>query len=187
MINNDPLEYYNTEEEFAIDPANEENNCPFPKITVITGEENEEVIFKSKCKLYRFRDNEYKERGTGFLKLLRHKDTKKIRFILRQEKTLKIVANFFVNDIPLCHLKIFPDNDKKFKFLAYDCSEQDPKIEKFIIKFTDGEKAIKFRENFRKAQIFNKLLKENKDSELVYEPAINEDEVEDNELFYESD
>ena len=57
-------------------------------------EEKEECIFKMRSKLYRLRDEQWKERGTGNGKLLRHKETKKIRFVLRQEKTLKPVANF---------------------------------------------------------------------------------------------
>ena len=47
-----------------------------------------------RAKLYRFRDDQWKERGTGNAKLMRHKESKKIRFIMRQEKTLKPVANF---------------------------------------------------------------------------------------------
>ena len=47
-----------------------------------------------RCKLYRIRDEQWKERGIGNCKLMRHKETKKIRFIMRQEKTFKPVANF---------------------------------------------------------------------------------------------
>jgi hypothetical protein len=48
-----------------------------------------------KCKLYRFEaaGNEWKERGLGVVKLLQHKANKKIRLLMRQEKTLKIRAN----------------------------------------------------------------------------------------------
>ena len=60
----------------------------------VTGEENEECIFKMRAKLYRFRDEQWKERGTGNFKLMRHKETKKIRALMRQEKTLKPVCNF---------------------------------------------------------------------------------------------
>jgi Ran-binding protein 1 len=60
----------------------------------VTGEENEECIFKMRCKLFRMRDQQWKERGIGNCKLMRDKETKKIRFIMRQEKTLKPVANF---------------------------------------------------------------------------------------------
>jgi Ran-binding protein 1 len=60
----------------------------------VTGEENEECIFKMRAKLYRLRDEQLKERGTGNARLMRDKESKKIRFIMRQEKTLKPVANF---------------------------------------------------------------------------------------------
>lgn len=48
-----------------------------------------------KCKLYRFDadNNEWKERGLGLVKLLQHKENKKVRLLMRQEKTLKIRAN----------------------------------------------------------------------------------------------
>jgi hypothetical protein len=48
-----------------------------------------------KCKLYRYEasSNEWKERGLGVVKLLKHKENSKIRLLMRQEKTLKIRAN----------------------------------------------------------------------------------------------
>lgn len=52
-------------------------------------------LLRRKCKLYRFEatGNEWKERGLGVAKLLRHKGNRKIRLLMRQEKTLKIRAN----------------------------------------------------------------------------------------------
>jgi hypothetical protein len=72
------------------------NTCQIdlPEVKKVTGEESEECIFKMRCKLYRLRDEQWKERGTGNAKLLRHKESHKIRFVMRQEKTLKPVANF---------------------------------------------------------------------------------------------
>lgn len=48
-----------------------------------------------KCKLYRFDQDakEWKERGVGQAKFLKHKESKKTRFLMRQDKTLKIRAN----------------------------------------------------------------------------------------------
>lgn len=45
--------------------------------------------------MYRFDkdSNEWKERGIGQAKFLRSKETKKIRFVMRQDKTLKIRSN----------------------------------------------------------------------------------------------
>ena len=167
-------EYFNPEEEVKINPT---DNCNLAKIEIKTGEEDEDLIFKSRGKLYRFRDGEWKERGTGDLKLLRHKKDKKIRFILRQDKTLKIVANFIISEKPLCELKPHQGSEKMFMFMAYDCSEE-PVMEKFVIKLGNADKAKVFKKHFEDAQTFNKLVKEGKDKELVYAPIFKDVEAE---------
>lgn len=45
--------------------------------------------------MYRFdkEGNQWKERGAGTVKLLKHKQTGKVRLVMRQSKTLKICAN----------------------------------------------------------------------------------------------
>lgn len=49
---------------------------------------------KIRVKLFRWRDEQWKERGIGNAKLMRDREEKRIRFVMRQEKTLKPVANF---------------------------------------------------------------------------------------------
>ena len=149
-----------------------------PKAEIKTGEEDEDLIFKIRAKLYRFRDSEWKERGTGDLKLLRHKTDKKIRCILRQDKTLKIVANFIISEKPLCELKPHQGSEKMFMFIAYDCSE-DPVMEKFVIKFGNADKAKNFKKNFEDAQTFNLMVKEGKEKELVWAPIFKDVEAEE--------
>jgi Ran-binding protein 1 len=65
------------------------------------------VRLRRKSKLYRFdKDgNQWKERGTGTVKLLKHKETSKVRLVMRQAKTLKICANHLGN--PQFFLLIF--------------------------------------------------------------------------------
>ena len=65
-----------------------------PKVEVKTNAENLECIFKMRIKLYRFRDDQWKERGVGNAKLMRDRKQQRIRMLMRQEKTLKPVANF---------------------------------------------------------------------------------------------
>ena len=92
-----------------------------------------------RARLYRWRSSEWKERGTGELKLLRHSENKKIRLLLRQDKTLKPVANFILADDPLCVLKEHLGSDKMFFFTAYDCSEDPFQVEKFVLKFGNAD------------------------------------------------
>lgn len=49
---------------------------------------------KHRVKLFRWRDEQWKERGIGNAKLMRDRAEKRCRFVMRQEKTLKPVANF---------------------------------------------------------------------------------------------
>lgn len=51
----------------------------------------------SRAKLFRFdkESKEWKERGTGDVRLLKHKETKKVRLVMRRDKTLKVCANHF--------------------------------------------------------------------------------------------
>lgn len=60
-------------------------------------EDSEEPLLSVRAKLYRFEDSdkEWKERGTGELKILESKETKKIRILMRRDKIFKICANHF--------------------------------------------------------------------------------------------
>lgn len=75
-----------------------EKKLNLPEVPVMTGEENEEVLSKYRTKIYRWVKNEWKERGAGDLKFLKHKTSGKIRILLRQDKTHKVVANFYSKD-----------------------------------------------------------------------------------------
>lgn len=67
------------------------------KVETKTNEEQEEVVFKMRAKLFRFdRDSkEWKERGTGDVRLLKHIENHKTRLVMRRDKTLKVCANHY--------------------------------------------------------------------------------------------
>ena len=67
-----------------------------------TNEELEEQTFKMRAKLFKFdRDaREWKERGTGDVRLLKHKDNMKTRLVMRRDKTLKVCANHYGERMP---------------------------------------------------------------------------------------
>ena len=126
-----------------------------------------------RAKLYRLRDEQWKERGTGNAKLLRNKTTKKIRFVMRQEKTLKPVANFFLQESPLCDLVPMKNTDKAYLWSCNDCSEEEPRLEKLCARFQTTDNTALFKAAFEAARIFNQAVKEGKaDSELVFAPTV---------------
>ena len=54
-----------------------------PEVPVITGEEDEEQVAKFRSKVYRWRGGEWKERGIGDLRFMKHKTSTKIRVLMR--------------------------------------------------------------------------------------------------------
>lgn len=67
------------------------------KVETKTHEEAEEQTFKMRAKLFKFdRDSrEWRERGTGDVRLLKHKENQKTRLVMRRDKTLKVCANHY--------------------------------------------------------------------------------------------
>ena len=93
-----------------------------------TGEEDEEVVFKCRGKLYRSAGGEWKERGTGDVKLLKHTGTGAVRLVMRQERTLKLCANHYCD--PSQELRAQPGSDRSWTWRTEgDCAEGDPKPE----------------------------------------------------------
>ena len=54
-------------------------------------------LLHSRAKLFRYdtEGREWKERGTGDVRLLKHKATNKVRLVMRRDKTLKVCANHY--------------------------------------------------------------------------------------------
>jgi len=120
-----------------------------------TMEEDEEAIFSMRAKLFRFdkedADHPWKERGTGEVKLLKHKETAKIRVLMRRDQTLKICANHYVN--PAIELKPNVGNDKSWVYSVHaDYADEEPKAETLAIRFGSAENALKFKEAFEAAK-----------------------------------
>ena len=67
------------------------------KVETKTNEEAEDAVFKMRAKLFKFdrESREWKERGTGDVRLLKHKTNSKTRLVMRRDKTLKVCANHY--------------------------------------------------------------------------------------------
>ncbi|KAL8930596.1 MAG: hypothetical protein Q9208_000466 [Pyrenodesmia sp. 3 TL-2023] len=129
------------------------------KVDTKTNEELEEQTFKMRAKLFRFdRDSrEWKERGTGDVRLLKHKENKKTRLVMRRDKTLKVCANHYV--VPNMHLEPNVGSDRSWVWnAAADVSEGEPEAQTLAIRFANSENANLFKDAFVNAQQENEAL-----------------------------
>jgi len=122
-----------------------------PEQDVKTLEEDEEELFKMRAKLYRFASEndppEWKERGTGDVKLLKHREKGTIRLLMRRDRTLKICANH--NIVPMMELKPNAGSDRAWVWNTLaDYADECPKPELLAIRFLNAENAQKFKVKF---------------------------------------
>ncbi|XP_053352928.1 RANBP2-like and GRIP domain-containing protein 5/6 isoform X1 [Clarias gariepinus] len=126
---------------------------PLPnKIDVKTGEEEEEEMFCNRAKLFRFEaeTKEWKERGVGSLKILKHKTSGKYRLLMRREQVLKICANHYITTDMV--LKPNAGSDKSWVWYAMDYADEMPKTEQLAIRFKTADEAAIFKQKFEEAQ-----------------------------------
>lgn len=148
---------------------------PLPeKIQVKTGEEDEEEMFCNRAKLFRFDTDtkEWKERGVGNVKILRHRVSGKIRLLMRREQVLKICANHLIT--PDMKLKPLAASDKSYVWHAYDYADEMPKSEQLAIRFKTAEEAARFKAKFEAAQ---KSLQSTDDSADVTKPKPDKESI----------
>lgn len=126
------------------------------KVEVKTGEEDENLAYKQRSKLYRFdgSSNEWKERGLGDTKMLQHKENKRVRIILRQEKTGKLVMNHEVD--PNSELKPNLGSDRAWTWTATDYSDDtDGATTVFALKLKNSDVAGAFKKMYEDCQKIN--------------------------------
>ncbi|KAL9963475.1 hypothetical protein ACROYT_G026986 [Oculina patagonica] len=127
---------------------------PLPdKIDVKTGEEDEEVMFSHRAKLYRFvsEDKQWKERGVGDIKLLRNRQSGKMRVLMRRDQVLKICANHQITT----DMKLQPNagSEKSWVWSTLaDFSEQECNAEQLAVRFKSEDIAKQFKETFEECQ-----------------------------------
>ncbi|NXL32721.1 RBP2 ligase, partial [Glaucidium brasilianum] len=141
---------------------------PLPdKIEVKTGEEDEEEFFCNRAKLFRFdaESKEWKERGIGNVKILKHKVSGKFRLLMRRDQVLKICANHYINT----DMKLTPNagSDKSFVWHALDYADELPKPEQLAIRFKTPEEAMLFKSKFEESQSILKTLGSNVDTAVT--------------------
>ncbi|XP_022108904.1 ran-specific GTPase-activating protein-like [Acanthaster planci] len=126
------------------------------RVETKTLEEDEEEVFKMRSKLFRYDTSidppEWKERGVGDVKILRHKGTQpRARVLMRRDKTLKICANHFITPV----MKLQPNCGSERAWVwstPADFADEEAKGETLAIRFANVENAQKFKDVFEECQ-----------------------------------
>lgn len=122
-------------------------------VATSTNEESEEVVFKMRAKLFRFdkENGEWKERGTGDVKFLKHRDAGRTRLVMRRDKTLKVCANHYI--VPGMDLAPNVGSDRSWVYAtSADVAEGEATAETLAIRFANSENANLFKDAFETAK-----------------------------------
>ncbi|RWS31557.1 hypothetical protein B4U80_02256 [Leptotrombidium deliense] len=112
---------------------------PLPDLVEVkTGEEDEVVFFCQRAKLYRYdvQTKQWKERGVGEFKILKHISKQRYRLLLRRDQVLKIACNHYIcKDLQFAPM---PNSENAVCWYAIDYSEEVATTENFAVKFKVG-------------------------------------------------
>jgi len=179
MTNSDPTEKgdakENTDEETL--PSKEENTTkteeskeepaspdPYyppiiylPEVEVNSGEDGEVEMFKRRARLYRYAHEcsppEWKERGTGDVKIMKDTENVSARIVMRREKTLKVCANHSI--LPWMEMKPNCGSEKAWVWKTQaDYADEEPKQETLAIRFGTVDNSKKFEAAFIEARMY---------------------------------
>lgn len=138
---------------------------------------NLRLLYKGDGKIYRYREEEWKERGEGYFKILYYKQENKVSFVFYQDKTFMIRSKFNIpyntkfllnqneekseNENTLI-IRKYDDKDNKLIFLVYDYSdnEENPILERILLEFPNENEVEIFKTNIElaKLEIYNGTL-----------------------------
>jgi len=151
----------NEEEDAQEDGSDEEDEhdpqfapvIPLPSLVEVkTGEEDEEVIYSQRAKLYRFDADlkQWKERGLGDFKILKHTSKNRFRMLLRREQVHKIACNHYLTKE--MSLKPFPNSETSVVWTAMDFSDEEPATFGFAVRFKNVDLLNAFVSKFEECQ-----------------------------------
>lgn len=146
-------------------PKEEESTAEFApvveleEVEVVSGEEEEEVIYSQRGKLFLYGETlldvgsgnkSWKERGIGDIKILKHKEHSRMRVLMRQEKTMKVIVNHALD--PRITLEPNAGSDRSWVWSAFDFAEGELVETVFAIRFADSDIANNFKKVFGEQQ-----------------------------------
>jgi len=147
-----PVEETQKEEEST---ATFEPVVKLEEVEVKSGEEEESAVLSLRSKLFIFGETlldkgsgnkTWRERGVGEIKILRHNQHQRLRLLMRQEKTMKVICNHALD--PRIQLEPNVSSDRSWVWSAYDYATGKLEETVFAIRFVDTETADKFKDKF---------------------------------------
>eukprot|EP00388_Colpodella_angusta_P019385 GDKJ01048498.1.p1 GENE.GDKJ01048498.1~~GDKJ01048498.1.p1 ORF type:complete len:158 (+),score=29.78 GDKJ01048498.1:51-524(+) len=124
----------------------------FAAVETKTGEEDFSVVWEQKATIKRFDEgeNQWKERGSGDARILKHKtNEKQVLFLLRREAIGKLAANHNLTR-GMRIIQVAKDKRCAIWIATKDYSDEDEGFpEKFLIKFTSEETCEDFIKQFK--------------------------------------
>jgi len=146
-------------------PKEEESTAQFTpvveleEVEVESGEEEEEIVYCQRGKLFVYGETlldvgsgnkTWKERGIGDLRILKHREHQRMRVLMRQEKTMKVLVNHALD--PRIALEPNVGSDRSWVWSAFDFASGELVETVFAIRFGDSEIATVFKKTFEDSQ-----------------------------------
>ncbi|RDD38448.1 E3 SUMO-protein ligase RanBP2, partial [Trichoplax sp. H2] len=150
LSNNDNEDGNENPEEFTPDVDFKPIITLSKDVTIVTGEENEEITYKERCKLFRFDKTakQWKERGVGEIKILKHTvEENRFRIIMRRDQIHKVCANHYISK----DMRLGPSLGSNKSWVWYthaDYSEGTGNPEQLCARFKTPEIANTFKSAF---------------------------------------
>ena len=128
----------------------------------------EDKLFGDKAILYRFdsTSKEWKERGVGFIKILKSKETGRCRILMRRNQTFRVCANHYI--LPQMELKPHSGSERALIWSATDFADGVESHDVLSVRFKTPEITKEFKKQFDEARKINteqieKMEKEKKE------------------------
>ena len=92
----------------------------------------------------------WNERGIGEARILRHREHQRVRLLIRQEKTMKVIANHALD--PRIKLEPNVGSDRSWVWSAFDFADGELTETVFALRFADSDIANEFKTKFTEGQ-----------------------------------
>jgi Ran-binding protein 1 len=92
----------------------------------------------------------WKERGIGEIRILRHREHQRLRVLMRQEKTMKVIVNHALD--PRISLEPNAGSDRSWVWSAFDFADGELTETVFAVRFADSDIADQFKDKFVECQ-----------------------------------